>query len=299
MTWDIKLEGGEEIDFKKLQQVPNSGYQYKYNGKEWQDELGLNFYDFGFRNYEPSIGRWVNIDPLADRRYEVNPYNYVQNSPLFRFDPDGLTDFTLDKKTGEVKQIGKKNDEPDRVLQTNSKGEVKKKGEGFLGFLVGKSERGKDKVAFKDVEKGILKDGQNFKEKGEAYEIGGKGNPTRAGIESFAVKLSNYLGVEVGGTYASENNTGEITHMTIGKYEGNFFDSIKGGLGINLLSKFYNVNGNPTSLIGHFHVHPGGTREPSTRDKETKDSWIDKYKSSIFNILINSTNKLGYEPIPY
>jgi RHS repeat-associated protein len=289
-----------EIDPKRVGPSADDLYKYKYNGKEWQDELGLNFYDFGFRNYDPAIGRWMNIDPLSERRYELTTYNYVQNSPMFRFDPNGLTDFTLDKKTGEVKQVGDINDDPDRIVKTNSKGEVKKKGEGFLGFLVSKSEKGKEKVAIDGIEKGILKDGQNFKEIGAAYEIGGEGNPTQAGIESFTVKLSKYLGVEVGGAYASENNSGAITHMTIGKYKGNTRSFIRGGLGLPLLSEFYDVNQNRTSLLGHFHVHPGGTRNPSPADESTRDSWIEKYKSSIFNILINNSNKKnGYESVPY
>mgnify|MGYP006154363069 CR=1 FL=1 len=298
----VEVEDGNDY-YINIEQLPagySSAYKYKYNGKEYQDELGLNFYDFGFRNYNPSIGRWMNIDPLAERRYELTTYNYVQNSPMFRFDPNGLTDFTLNKKTGEVKQIGIKNNEPDRILKTNSKGEVKKKGEGFLGFLVRKSERGKEKVAIEGVEKGILDDGQNFKEKGVAYKIGGEGNPSREGIESFTVKLSNYLGVEVGGAYASENNSGAITHMTIGKYKGNTRSSLRGGLGLSLLRQFYDVSQNQTSLLGHFHVHPGGTRNPSPPDEETRDSWMEKYKSSIFNILINNFNKKnGYESIPY
>ncbi|TAF60536.1 MAG: RHS repeat-associated core domain-containing protein, partial [Flavobacterium sp.] len=35
-----------------------SDYKYKYNGKEYQDELGLNMYDYGARNYDPALGRW-------------------------------------------------------------------------------------------------------------------------------------------------------------------------------------------------------------------------------------------------
>ncbi|GAA4035454.1 hypothetical protein GCM10022386_20940 [Flavobacterium cheonhonense] len=145
-----------------IEDCVNCSYKYKYNGKEWQDELGLNFYDFGLRNYDPAIGRWFNTDPLAEKRYELSLYNYVQNSPLFRFDPNGLTDYTLNRETGEVKEVGKPNNEKDRILKTDSKGNVKKKGEGFLGFLVPESERGKEKVAIEGIEKGILKDGQNF-----------------------------------------------------------------------------------------------------------------------------------------
>ncbi|TCP27974.1 RHS repeat-associated protein [Tenacibaculum skagerrakense] len=60
-----------------------------YNGKELNEELGLNWNDFGWRNYDASLGRWMNIDPFAEKYYPVSPYNYVANSPIVATDPDG------------------------------------------------------------------------------------------------------------------------------------------------------------------------------------------------------------------
>jgi RHS repeat-associated protein len=69
--------------------VSNNGYQYKYNGKELQDELGLNMYDYGARNYDPALGRWMNIDPLAEKFSNISTYNYTANNPVLYVDPDG------------------------------------------------------------------------------------------------------------------------------------------------------------------------------------------------------------------
>ncbi|WP_050700224.1 RHS repeat domain-containing protein [Dysgonomonas sp. BGC7] len=67
----------------------DSDQPYKYNGKELDKMHGLNMYDYSARYYEPAIGRFTTVDPLAEKYYSIGPYAYVGNNPLKYIDPDG------------------------------------------------------------------------------------------------------------------------------------------------------------------------------------------------------------------
>jgi RHS repeat-associated protein len=55
---------------------------YKYNGKELDRMHGLDLFDYGARHYDAAIGRWMSIDPLAEKYYSISTYAYVANNPV-------------------------------------------------------------------------------------------------------------------------------------------------------------------------------------------------------------------------
>lgn len=72
--------------------------KYDFTEKERDAETGLNY--FGARYYDSDIGRWTSVDPLAEMRPGLSPYNYAQNNPLNRIDPTGMIDEDDDPPPG-------------------------------------------------------------------------------------------------------------------------------------------------------------------------------------------------------
>lgn len=64
--------------------------RYLYNGKEF--EQVANLLDYGWRWYDPVVGRWNGVDPLADHpnQIHISPFAYAWNNPILLIDPDGL-----------------------------------------------------------------------------------------------------------------------------------------------------------------------------------------------------------------
>lgn len=70
-------------------------YKYKFQGQERQDELGLNWDSFKWRNYDYAIGRFMSIDPLAEKYSYQSPYNFCENRVIEARELEGLEAFFI------------------------------------------------------------------------------------------------------------------------------------------------------------------------------------------------------------
>lgn len=171
-TLDYYPFGLKQKGYNNTIQGGNSLAQnFKYNGMELNSEMGLEWYDFGARNYDPALGRWMNIDPLAENSRRWTPYNYAYNNPIYFIDPDGMqaTDWyenadggiefdkdiksqeDLDKAGIEGKYIAESfvgKDQNDSLFVFNSDGEVSKSD----ATVVDLDSQGFDTSGFVDIE---------------------------------------------------------------------------------------------------------------------------------------------------
>ena len=71
----------------------SSSYRYGFNGKENDKETvgtGEGTQDYGFRLYNPSLGKFLSVDPLFQSYPWFTPYQFAGNTPIWAIDLDGL-----------------------------------------------------------------------------------------------------------------------------------------------------------------------------------------------------------------
>lgn len=81
---------------------PRLTYNYKFQGQERQDELGLNWDSFKYRNYDYAIGRFMSIDPLTEKYNTWSPYTFSGNRVIDARELEGLEPHSVHKNLNEA-----------------------------------------------------------------------------------------------------------------------------------------------------------------------------------------------------
>jgi RHS repeat-associated protein len=86
ITWS-NIDSGE---------LHNKAFQGKdFQQNEW-GEHGIEVYDFHARMYDPVLGRWSVVDPLAVASPNWSPYRAFYDNPIIYTDPTGLLEWYPD-----------------------------------------------------------------------------------------------------------------------------------------------------------------------------------------------------------
>ena len=79
----------------------NTQNRHLYNSKEFQHDLGLDWYDYGARFYDAQIARFHTLDPLAENFTFQSPYVYAANNPIRFIDYMGMSAEEPDEEEDE------------------------------------------------------------------------------------------------------------------------------------------------------------------------------------------------------
>lgn len=82
--------GLRQEGYNSIKNSSNDALKYKYQGQERQDELGLNWDSFKWRNYDTTIARFINVDPLSEKYAYQSHYNFSENRVMDGIELEGL-----------------------------------------------------------------------------------------------------------------------------------------------------------------------------------------------------------------
>ncbi len=120
----------------------SNGNRYLYNGKEKQEfklsGKSLDWYDYGARMYDPQLGRFHTVDPMAHEREWLSPYNFCSLNPISRTDPTGALDDWYETPEGEKKydeNIHSAKDMKEKGIEGKYLGKTYKEGDNYYSLF--------------------------------------------------------------------------------------------------------------------------------------------------------------------
>ena len=100
----------------------------KFQDQEFNDDLGVNYYEFKYRNHDPQIGRFIQIDPLADEYVYNSTYAFSENKVTGHIELEGLEAVDVRSLIEKgIRQTSPNASEKDiaRVMKSSDEGQVK------------------------------------------------------------------------------------------------------------------------------------------------------------------------------
>jgi len=233
--------------------------RWKFNGKELDGTLDIDTYDFGARNYDPALGRWMNLDPLAESMRRHSPYNYAFDNPIYYIDPDGMVSLAFDWiKNGDGTYTAQKGDSA-KTLSEDA-GISLEEADKIVQSQLGENYEGDDGEMKSDVE---VDDVVAVPEQVEAFEAEQKSIAEDKKTDSEISKTETEMEASVAAKDKFDKQADSL-----GKVWLDFMNDPK-----NSHEKYGNE---PSGGMSLWRSYKGGKIEKKQKQKENKSDSVDK-----------------------
>jgi hypothetical protein len=210
-------------------------------------------------------------------------------------DPDGKDVYRYNDQTGEMVLEKKTNDSFDQIGKFKTI-RNRKTGEKTYDLITRKD--GTAKTRINNIEKGILSNGMNFKDDNNIIDVGGEGQASVVGVESFLLNFSNLINRELGGYYLSEKNSNDISYIYIGKFKNNTAQMVRSNFELyRTRSDLY--NNVDIKVDYHTHLSKFSDVERLTPSSVGIDGGDMKHKIRQMNIMPTLEFKIITNPQPF